>query len=57
MRQGDPPGSCLSDTLPGDMPQVVSNEEICPGRQEGIPRTRRQLITKTLRERGIVRPR
>jgi hypothetical protein len=57
MPQGDPPGRWLSDTLPGDMPQVISNEEICPGRQEGIRRTRHQLITKTLRERGIVRPR
>jgi hypothetical protein len=45
------------DVQTGDVPQVIINEERHNGsRLEGLRRTRRQEITQTLAERGVVRP-
>ena len=45
------------DVQTGDVPQVIYNEERHNGsRLECLRRTRRQEITQTLAERGVVRP-
>ena len=57
LRQGEPPTRMACDVQTGDVPQVIINEERHNGsRLEGLRRTRRQEITQTLAERGVVRP-
>ncbi len=53
----EPPSRMPFDVQTGDVPQVIINEEPHNGsRLEGLRRTRRQEITQTLAERGVVRP-
>jgi hypothetical protein len=57
LRQGEPPTRMAVDIQPGDVPQVIFNEERDgDARLEGLRRSRRQEITQTLAERGVARP-